>query len=308
MDAEHEHVDLENVIVVGVDGSEYGSAAADWAADSAHRRGAELRLVCAWTLPIETMSGMDVPPQSIYDSQRLWAEGVLREESTRVGHRHPDLLTSTVLSREFPMIALRDVSEHALMTVVGAQGSGAMAGLLMGSVAQQLVTHGAGPVVVVHQRGSSAQGGPVVVGLDGSPESDDALAFAFEEASFRAVPLWVIRVWDGKPGENPLLPYLTVQNIGEVERGQTRDLAEQVTGWKEKYPDVTVQHRVLQGKPASALLSFCASREELPVPPVLVVVGSRGRGGFLGMLLGSTSQTLATHAADPLCVVHRYQH
>lgn len=311
VDAADQHMDLESVIVVGVDGSEHATAAVEWAADAAHRRGAELRLVCAWMLPIETMVGADLPPQSFYDSQLLWAESVLRKESARVAREHPDVVTSTALCREFPLVALRDHSAHALMTVVGAQGSTAMTGLLMGSVAQRLVTHGAGPVVVVHRpRSESPEGvdGPVVVGLDGSASSDEALAFAFEEASFRQVPLFAVHTWDGAAGENILLPYLTVEDITDIGREEDRGLAEQLTGWSEKYPDVAVRQHVLRGKPAATLLNFCAAKERMPAPPALIVVGSRGHGGFLGMLLGSTSQALATHAVDPVCVVHQQQH
>lgn len=311
MDAADQHLDLENVIVVGVDGSEHATAAVEWAADAAHRRGAELRLVCAWMLPIETMVGVDLPPQSFYDSQRLWAKSVLRKESARVARVHPDVVTTTALCREFPLVALRTHSAHALMTVVGAQGSTAMAGLLMGSVAQRLVTHGAGPVVVVHRpRPESSDrivgsfAGPVVVGLDGSTASDDALAFAFEEASFRGVPLFAIHAWDGAPEENVLVPYLSVDDITDIGLKEARGLAEQLTGWSAKYPDVAVQQHVLRGKPIKSLLDFCAAHERMSAPPALIVVGSRGHGGFLGMLLGSTSQALAAHAVNPVCVVH----
>lgn len=307
MDESDLHTDLENVIVIGVDGSEQSTAALEWAAGAAQLRDAELRLVCSWTFPVGTMAGAEVPPQSFYDSQRRWVEAVLRTATAHVSRQRPNLVVSTTLSREFPLSALRDHSAHALMTVVGAHGSTALSGLLLGSVAQQLVMHGAGPIVVVRGGDGPAAvdaGGPVVVGLDASDASEDALAFAFQEASFRQVPLIAVRAWDGAGDDNILLSHLRAEDVETAERDEARVLAEQLTGWTEKYPEVQVQQHVLRGNPAATLLDLCASTRQLPVRPALIVVGSRGRGGFLGMLLGSTGQTLASHAVDPLCVVH----
>lgn len=79
-------------------------------------------------------------------------------------------------------------------------------------------------------------------------------------------------------------------------------LAEHLAGWRDKYPDVPVRHFVLRGRPADTLLSY--AKNQIPAQkPRLIVVGSRGRGSTAGLLLGSTSQRLISHADDPVVVV-----
>jgi nucleotide-binding universal stress UspA family protein len=113
--------------------------------------------------------------------------------------------------------------------------------------------------------------GPVVVGVDLSPESDPAIGFAFEEAAGSGVPL-------------------VAAHAGE------QSLNTRMSGWLVKYPDVAVEQVVVQERPIPVLL-------ELGQRAGLLVIGSRGRGGFAGMLLGSTSQALIHHAPCPVAVV-----
>ncbi|RDI51144.1 universal stress protein family protein [Nocardia mexicana] len=89
-------------------------------------------------------------------------------------------------------------------------------------------------------------------------------------------------------------PPVPVTDVGEMERAI---LAERMAGWSEKYPDVRVTRRKYLSDPVTVLQHWSGSAQ-------LVVVGSRGRGGFLGMLLGSTSNSLVQHAKCPVMVVH----
>ncbi|MGW4527305.1 universal stress protein [Amycolatopsis sp. NPDC004378] len=131
---------------------------------------------------------------------------------------------------------------------------------------------------------------------DGSPLSEAAIAWAFEEASIRHAPLVAVYTWhDGDTAG--LFSDGNVAFQGESLRDSGRRLlAQRLAGWQEKYPDVVVERRVEHDKPRDRLLG--ASHEAQ-----LLVVGSRGRGGFSGLVLGSTSQALLHHAACPVMVV-----
>lgn len=136
----------------------------------------------------------------------------------------------------------------------------------------------------------------MVVGVDGSPNSEAAIAVAFEEASFRKAPLvavhaWVDVVYDSTESAARLMPqWETLQPTEE------RLLAQRLAGWQEKYPDVEVQRKLVRDRPRHVLLDESDRAQ-------LLVVGSRGRGGFAGMLLGSTSQALVHHSSCPVLVV-----
>ncbi|MFI5611596.1 universal stress protein [Amycolatopsis sp. NPDC051903] len=138
--------------------------------------------------------------------------------------------------------------------------------------------------------------GPVVAGVDCTSNSEAAVAVAFEEASFRRVPLVAVHAWndvtyDSTGGSARLVPHRE-----PIEPAQERLLAQRLAGWQEKFPEVEVHRALVRDRPQHALLTESERAQ-------LVVVGSRGRGGFAGMLLGSTSQALIQHASCPVLVV-----
>jgi nucleotide-binding universal stress UspA family protein len=173
---------------------------------------------------------------------------------------------------EHPTPVLLAESARAREVVLGSHGLGGFTGALVGSTAVALSVHGECPVVVV--RGNRYDQ-PVVVGVDLSPESDPALGFGFEEAAATGVPL--------------------VAALAHADEQSTL-LSTRMSGWLEKYPDVAVRQLVVGERPIPLLL-------ELGERAGLLVVGSRGRGGFSGMLLGSTPQALIYHAPCPVAVV-----
>ncbi|MFI9012327.1 universal stress protein [Actinosynnema sp. NPDC053489] len=278
-------------IVVGVDGSDTAVEAAGWAAAEAARHRVPLKLVHAYVLPTHSypelvLTGPEV--QRAFETQgRQWLDDV----AGTVRAVAPEVETSLVVAP--PTAALIAESRTARLVVVGSRGLGGFSGLLVGSVAVAVSTHGACPVVVV--RDPAPGDGPVVVGVDGSPVSEEAIAFAFEEASLRDAPLTAVLAWTDFQLDSPFGSWATV-DWSQVEADQRQLLAERLAGWQERYPDVRVDRRVVRGGPARALLQ--AARDAR-----LLVVGSRGRGGFTGMLLGSTSQSLVYHATCPLAVV-----
>jgi nucleotide-binding universal stress UspA family protein len=271
---------LSGPVVAGVDDSDDSRAAVDWAAREALRRHVALRLVHGHQA--------EVPLSA--------ADAVLARAADAVSVRVP---VERALVGGAPAGVLVEESARARLVVVGGRGRGGFPGLLTGSVATQVAAHAHCPVVVVRSGGDPA--GPVVVGVDGSPQSTTALGFAFEHASDRGLALLAVYAWRGLPTTN--LGPVTALHWTEAEAAEEarRMLAEQLAGWSAKYPDARVEQRpVFSFNPAETLV-------ELSGVASLVVVGSRGHGGFTGLLVGSVSRALIHHAPGPVAVVHPYR-
>jgi nucleotide-binding universal stress UspA family protein len=178
------------------------------------------------------------------------------------------------------------------MIVAGSQGLGAVGRLLLGSVTTGLVHYAHCPVAVIHSDATVPDANaPVVVGIDGSAASEAATALAFDEASRRGVGLRAVHVWS----DVGVFPVLGMDWRDREREGQ-EILAERLAGWHERYPDVRVERLLFCDKPSHWLLKESERAQ-------LVVVGSRGRGGFPGMLLGSVGSAVAQSAKVPVIVV-----
>ena len=162
-----------------------------------------------------------------------------------------------------------------------------MAGAQLGSVSWQVACHGQGRVVVVRGQWRPVNQAPglVVAGVDGSPASQDALTFAFEEAALRHVALVAVCALADAPGM-----------VGGAQRMED-DFSRQMTLQEKEHPEITVLRHVAFGAPRSALLTAAAEAQ-------LLVVGSRGLGGVEGMSLGSVAGALVHHSPCPVAVVH----
>jgi nucleotide-binding universal stress UspA family protein len=223
-----------------------------------------------------------------------------------LGADYPGLRIETVQQDGQPVPVLMDQSRHALATVVGADGMGRLAALFFGSVAARLAAHGHGCIVVARPGPldeATSPPGVVVVGVDGSPDAQAAIGFAYEEAALRGATLVAIHTWNDKPLDRALGSYPLDINANGIDQAEHRLLETELAGWEQKYPQVPVRMRVLRGRPAPNLLRYAATTGDHPTQ--LIVVGSRGRGGFAGLLLGSTSQAVVSHAACSVAVVHR---
>lgn len=172
---------------------------------------------------------------------------------------------------------------------------GRISGLLLGSVAQSLAGQAGCPVVVV--RGDAAGAvpteGPVVVGVDGSPTGEAALAFAYEAAADRSAPLVAVHAWMDAVVDPVMVPLLDRELMETEERVV---LAERLAGWAEKYPEVAVRRVVILDRPVHALLEAARDAQ-------LLVVGSRGRSGVRGLLLGSVGHAVLHRSPCPVAVV-----
>jgi nucleotide-binding universal stress UspA family protein len=180
------------------------------------------------------------------------------------------------------------------MVVVGSRGRGGFAGLLLGSVSQHVATHAAGPVVVVRTEREPVDG-PVVVGIDKSDDSDHVLEVAFEEAALRGAGIVALHAYlpDVRTWGLDLPPDVEVEDVRRST--ETDRLAAVVAPWREKFPTVHAEVVVVEGQAAARLVDASSTAQ-------LIVVGSRGHGGFAGLLLGSVGLQLLHHAGCPVLI------
>ncbi len=284
-------------VVVGYDGSDTSRQALDWALATAHRRKLPVIVVHAFTLPLPPVPlapGYVGPDES---GLRANAEAILAEALSHAEATAPDVEVSTRLVTAPAALALLDVVADAEMAVVGSRGLDGFSELLVGSTGVQVATHAPCPTVVIRPESGvvepGSEVGRVVVGVDGSPLSEQALAFGFEEASLRGVGLTALHAWDTHRAEPVVAPSTLAD---DAVADETRAVAESIAGWREKYPDVDVRVVVVRQNAAAALVKASAGAE-------LLVVGSRGRGGFKSLLLGSVSHAALHHAHCPITVV-----
>jgi nucleotide-binding universal stress UspA family protein len=281
-------------VVVGVDGSESSRVAVRWAAREAARRQAELAVTHAFDWRV---AGSRLRVGGGYaDAVREAAEGIVGAAVAEAKAAAPGLSVSQDLTVGRAAPTLVDRSAVDTLIVVGSRGRGGFASLLLGSVSQEVAMHAAGPVVVV--RGSAdGSTGAVVVGVDGSVGSAHTLGVAFDEAARRGAKLVVIhaRVAAEPSWGRDTPPYLYEDDHEELVVAREM-LANEISPWTEKFPDVVVESAVVGGHAAELLIGQSRLAQ-------LIVVGTRGHGGFAGLLLGAVSQQLLHHADCPVLIV-----
>ncbi|GAB3147512.1 universal stress protein [Amycolatopsis stemonae] len=288
-------------ITVGVDGSAGAGAAVAWAAKIASLRHLELKIVNGLQVAGLYYGGglSGIGAETLFDAILADGQRAVADARKLALSVDKDLAITTEVPNDPPVPRLIDESRHARMLVVGATGSGGFTGMLVGGTAASVAGHAHCPVAVVRGRHGSAaipEQGPVVAGVDGSPNSEQALAVAFEEASLRGAPLVAVHAWTDLTYEDTRGTARIPVDPAMLAEEEERLLGQRLAGWGEKYPDVRVRREIVRDRPRHALLTASAEAQ-------LVVVGSHGRGGFTGMLLGSTSQALVQHAQCPVLVV-----
>jgi nucleotide-binding universal stress UspA family protein len=284
-------------IVVGVDGSAPSGVALYWAATEARRRRRPLHLVHSYVLLTAYAGGDNYTDLTGVETQRLEsaARKVLDGAVARVRDLAPGVEVTAVLHEGPATPALVEASRTADTVVVGARGRGPLTAAVLGSVSTQVAMHAHAPVVVVKEH-EDLEGSRdcVVVGVDGSPDSQACLGYAFEQAASRGSTLEAVHAWS---------THATGRASGEretaAERRETQGqlvLGKALAGWAQKYPDVAVRRSVVNDHPVTALLERSEGAH-------LLVVGSRGLGGFAGLVLGSVSHGLLQEASCPIAVV-----
>jgi nucleotide-binding universal stress UspA family protein len=288
-------------VVVGFDGSDAAHRALRWAVDEADRRRATLRVVHAWTAPAASWPYMaNLGHLGTPDAER-GAERVRAEAADAVvrhrGGDGPDVVYQSVEGR--PAAILLDAARRADLLVVGTRGRGGPVRALVGSVAAACLRHATVATVVVGADASEDHHARVVVGVDGSTGSAEALRWAADDARRRGAALAVVHAWD--------LPVELEARGSVLDLDETRervaasaaafvaDHVVEVLGKLEAL-DLAVEAIAVEGDPVQRLWRVAEGS-------ALLVVGSRGLGGFRGLILGSVSRVSATGAPCPVAVV-----
>ncbi len=273
-------------VVVGFDGSSDGERGLEWAIRYAELRGLSVEVIST-SGDLEYLH--ERTAHNVDDLIRRWerqASELLQESSLT------DWTATTSRGKAVP--ELLDASRTATLVVIGARGHGLLGGMLLGSVSQHVTRHAECPVVVV--RGPrAARSNRVVVGVDGSEPAEAALRFGFEHAQALGGPVVAVHGRAVSAINGPFDTSVSPTVSREMEEAESL-LREAVSGLSEEYPDVGVELLAVPVPPVRAIADASANA-------ALVAVGTRGLGGFLGLLLGSVSATVLQHAECPVAVV-----
>ncbi len=279
-------------VLVGIDGSEQSLLAADWAASDAAAAGHTMT-VC-YVSDVSGLAGVPLPEQVLRDAHRF-GQKALDRALVRIRQQAPGLAVTGRVADGNPAAELLRQGAESEQIVLGSRGIGGFEKVVLGSVGAEVAAHGTGPVIVV--RGQQAERDQVVVGVDASERSDRALEYAFAYATRHGATVQAVHAIHQHGTPLPMPPVPGRPRTSPDDRRAARELlADSVAAWTLKYPTVQVELTVVDSAAAWAIID--ASKGA-----ALVVVGSRGHGGFTGLLLGSVSQALLRHADCPVAVV-----
>jgi nucleotide-binding universal stress UspA family protein len=283
-------------IIVGVDESPHAAQALRWAVDRGTRFDEPVTAVLAWGYLDQHHVEPHRPFDPNYGESDACAalDGIVRGAVDAEAH----VARRTVC--DLPARALLDAATDASLVVVGARGVGGFEGLMMGSVSRHVLHHAACPVVVVRSVAHTPRldhhtADRIVVGVDGSLHARRALHWAVEEARIRQVPLVAVNAWHYSYIGATF--YAPIIDIDVAEKSAAAALDAEVDAVDTTGLIAPIRHAlVFSTSAATALLDIVDEQS-------MLVVGRRGLGGFAGLLLGSVSDQVASHAPCPVAVI-----
>ncbi len=281
-------------VLVGVDGSEASLRAADWAAADAAATGQAVS-VC-YVSDLSPLADVPLPP-AVRQEARAYGRRMVDRGLVRVRQAASVDAAGHVVDGN-PAAELIRRAAGAEQVVLGSRGAGGFQQLVLGSVGAEVAAHAPCPVVVV--RGESRDRHEVVVGVDASDRSHRALEYGFEYAARHGGRVHAVHAVHARHDEGASMPVPTVSprtwTTADPHPAARELLADVVAPWTMKFPTIDVETTVVDGSAPWALIQASKGAG-------MVVVGSRGHGGFAGLLLGSVSQALLRHADCPVAVV-----
>jgi nucleotide-binding universal stress UspA family protein len=283
-------------VVVGYDGTANGRTAVQVAAREAARRDRPLLI-----LTVVQPEIVGVLPRARYPEGAIGAAAELLAVATDIVRASgpPTVHDSEVLFGD-PVAELVSGADGAELLVVG-RGRASPAQTLLGSVAIGVMAEATCPVLVVgDSTGRQSDGGTVVVGVDGRPESVEALEVAFAEAALSGATVVAVHAWHlpTSVGPGDMLPLVYAST--ELESDETSVLHDAVRPFRERYPCVPVSEVATEAPALRALLDAARGAR-------MLVVGSRGRGPLKGLLLGSLGQSAVRHSSVPVLIARTHE-
>lgn len=278
---------MGGTIVVGITDAPVARRAVDWAAQRAAERRQQLEL-----LTVVGGAVGAVGEDAILDAALSQARETAEAEASRIAETVPGVRTR--VERGNPVARLLDASSEAALLVIGSDHRGAGSRHARGPHGQRIAAGAHCPVVVVPDIDTTGRTG-VVVGVDGSPVSEKAVAFAAAEADRLGEPLIAVAVWTPLEAPRNMGTY-PVEYLDNMAKLTEEALGLSLAGLRSQYPDLVIDRRVERGYPSQVI-------NELAGTARLAVVGSHGRGALARFLLGSISQEVLARLATVTAVV-----
>lgn len=287
---------MNKPIIVGVNGSAGSEAALTWALQRASRH--KLPVILLYAIDDDWIS----PDFQYQEVVRESGMELLQRAQGSARAQAPDVAVEVQLRHGNAGAALREASRQASLVVVGAHDRHWLDGGPLTDRALQVVSASDSPVAVIPPVPAAGRPG-VVVGVDGSEESLQAVSFAAAEADRAREELTVVLAV--RSPARWMEHKLPTGGLAETAIEEDRVvLAESVAGLGDRYPDLVIHQRLeTEGEPAKALVNIGREAQ-------LLVIGSRGRGGFARLLLGSTAHAILLEVPCPTIVtrLHKISH
>jgi len=283
-------------ILVGIDGSPGSESALRWAYATARLENRPVTALLGWTADGIPRPVYQAAANADYLGLAKAADLTLERVIAQVPMPDPPVELSRLVVAEDPVRALAAEAKNAAMTVIGTRGPGVAHRITAGSVAQRLLHARTSPVIVVHGTGTvsaTRDQRPIVVGVDGSAPSSAAVRWAFTQAAERAAPLHLVHAYSVYV--TPLGPPL-VDYYASLRQNAERLLADVLAADIGNATDVEIHRIAVDEFPSHGLLDAARDAQ-------LLVVGSRGRGGFAELVLGSTAHQCMMHAPCSVAVL-----
>lgn len=285
----------DKAILVGVDGSHASYKAIWWAANYAKHAGLTLQIVCAYSLPSYAAVSFDATYTAMGDDNAAHSDAQEILSKAKAIADEQGVEAATLIVTGDPASVFVELSRNYNLIVIGNRGKGGLAERLLGTTSSSLPAYAYCPIVVVpytdddgnlmHLNNTITK---VAVGSDESKWGLKALEIAADFADAWGAELDVISA----------VPNMKGSEDEGVMASFKEDLDVRIKPLEESHPNLTINKQIVPGPAVGALTKASYDHD-------VVVVGSRGRGGFTGLLLGSTSQGLLQHAVGPVYVVPR---
>lgn len=289
---------LTGRIVVGVDGSEQAHTALEWAAGWAAERGAGLTVLTA--RPGPTLSEPDYPAvTNILELSVERAKNSMNHAAEGARSTYPDLDVDTWWTLDSPAQALIDASGQADLIVIGTRQLGRITAFFVGSVGDHVIPRARGPIAIVpyaKEVDRVGAGSTIVLGLDATAGPTPAVEWAFATAAATGARVEVLHAWAFDYLWESAAVGLEEEDLRNLLERERERLHEAIAPYVEQFPGVDVAPRIVRDDPTTALTEASRSTP-------LLVLGTRGRGGFPGMRLGSTSRKVLRSTDCPTIIV-----